>query len=163
MESISFNPIINLESKILILGTMPGIKSLEADQYYAHQRNAFWPIMFKIFDKKLTENYKARKEFILKNHLALWDTLMFCFREGSLDSKIKKEQPNRIYELLNTYPSIHSIIFNGKAAEKFHNRYFTKQSSISYYTLPSTSPANARKTFDEKLSGWAIIKELLKY
>lgn len=142
---------------------MPGIISLEENQYYAHKRNAFWTIIYTLFDEEISENYDDKKVFILKNYLALWDTLKLCFREGSLDSKIKEEQPNDILQLIKDYPSIHSVIFNGKGAKKFFHRYFAQQRSISYYTLPSTSPANARKTFNEKLSDWAIIKELLKY
>lgn len=163
MEATSFEPIINRSSKVLILGTMPGIKSLKDSQYYAHKQNAFWPIIYKLFNKEIAENYEDKKDIILKNQLALWDSLKLCFRVGSLDSKIKEEQPNEIFGLLETYTNIHSIIFNGKAAKKFYYKYFSQQKSISYYTLPSTSPANARKTFNEKLAEWVIIKELLKY
>ncbi len=160
---VSFIPIINKSSKILILGTMPGIKSLEENQYYAHKQNAFWPIIYKLFNEEISKNYDDRKKIILKNHIALWDTLKLCHREGSLDSKIKEEQPNEIFDLLETYTNIHSIIFNGKTAEKFYKKYYKQQESISYYSLPSTSPANARKTFNEKLIEWTIINELLKY
>jgi len=146
---------------VLILGTMPGIKSLNVNQYYAYKQNAFWPIIYNLFDQELSDNYDERKKMILENKLALWDSLKLCYREGSLDSKIKEEKANEIYKLLETYKSIHSILFNGKAAEKFHFKYFTKISTISYYSLPSTSPANARKSFNEKLSEWTIIKELL--
>ncbi len=142
---------------------MPGIKSLEENQYYAHKQNAFWPIIYKLFNEEISKNYDDRKKIILKNHIALWDTLKLCHREGSLDSKIKEEQPNEIFDLLETYTNIHSIIFNGKTAEKFYKKYYKQQESISYYSLPSTSPANARKTFNEKLIEWTIINELLKY
>jgi len=140
---------------------MPGIKSLEENQYYAHKRNAFWPIIYKLFDEKISKNYDDRKAFALKNNIALWDTLKLCLREGSLDSKIKEEQANEIHQLLMDYPLIHTIIFNGKSAEKFYNKYYKQQKSISYITLPSTSPANAGKTFDEKLSYWTIISKQL--
>ena len=159
---VSFSPIINSSSKVLILGTMPGIKSLKENEYYAHKQNAFWSIIYKLFDKQLSENYNDRKKFILTNKIALWDTLKLCVREGSLDSKIKEEQANDIDLLLKENPLINSIIFNGKASEKYYNKYLKQQESISYYTLPSTSPANARKTFNEKYAEWAIIKELVK-
>lgn len=142
---------------------MPGIKSLEENQYYAHKQNAFWPIIYKLFNEEISQIYDDRKKIILKNHIALWDTLKLCLRKGSLDSKIKEEQPNDIFDLLENYTNIHSIIFNGKTAEKFYKKYYNLQESISYYSLPSTSPANARKTFNEKLVDWAIINELLKY
>lgn len=162
MKSISFPPIINKKSKVLILGTMPGIKSLEEAQYYAHPRNAFWKIMFRLFNKNFSEDYEIRKNLILENHLALWDTLKLCFREGSLDSNIKNEEANNIHELLLKYPNIRHIIFNGKSAEKFYNRYFTQKEQISYRSLSSTSPANARKQLNEKLTEWSIVLDLLE-
>ena len=161
MESISFTPIINKNSKVLILGTMPGIKSLEESEYYGNKRNAFWSILFNLFNEEMTEDYGKKKEFILKHKLALWDTLKQCYREGSLDSKIKNEAPNAIHTLITNYNSIKYIIFNGKGAEKFYKRYFKPIKEISYITLASTSPANAQKTFDQKLKEWAIIKEFL--
>ncbi len=142
---------------------MPGIKSLEEAQYYAHPRNAFWQIMFSLFNKDFSEDYEIRKKLILDNHLALWDTLKLCFRQGSLDSNIKNEEANNIHDLLSKYPKIHSVIFNGKSAEKFYKRYFTKKEKLSYHTLSSTSPANARKQLNEKLSEWSMILDLLKY
>jgi len=162
MESISFEPIINKNSKVLILGTMPGIKSLEENEYYGNKRNVFWPILYQLFDEEMAENYDEKKEFILKHKLALWDTLKLCYREGSLDSKIKNEEPNAINRLINSYESINYIIFNGKGSEKFYKRYFKPVSEINYITLPSTSPANAQKSFNEKLKKWAIIKDFLR-
>ncbi len=163
MKAISFAPIINKNSKILILGTMPGIKSLEEQEYYAHPRNAFWKIMFRLFQKDFSENYEDRKNLILENRLALWDTLKLCYREGSLDTNIKDEEANEIHGLLEKYHNIHSLIFNGKNAEKYYRRYFKKRLNIRYLTLPSTSPANATKSFDEKLAEWEVIHDLLKY
>ncbi len=163
MKAISFEPIVNEQSRILILGSMPGIKSLEENQYYAHPRNAFWQIMFRLFNTEFSNNYEDRKNLILKNNLALWDTLKLCFRKGSLDTNIKNEEANEIHQLLEKYPKIHSIIFNGKAAEKFYKRYFQNKNPIKYYQLPSTSPANASKRFDEKLAEWKLILDLLKY
>jgi len=163
MKAVSFAPIVNSLSKILILGTMPGIKSLEEHQYYAHPRNAFWKIMFRLFDKNFSENYEERKKLISENNLALWDTLKLCYREGSSDTNIKNEEANEIHNLLNKYPNIHTIIFNGKNAEKFYKRYFEKKEGIKYLTLPSTSPANATKQFDEKFAEWEVIRNLLKY
>jgi len=161
MDSISFNPLISKKSTILILGTMPGIKSLQERQYYAHERNAFWFILFKLFDADFTNIYQKRVKLLLNNNLALWDTLKFCYREGSLDSNIKNAEPNNISELLNQHQQIKNIIFNGKTAEKFHDKFHARKDRISYYNLPSTSPANARKSIEDKLNEWAIIKELL--
>ncbi len=140
---------------------MPGIKSLQEQQYYAHSRNAFWIIMFKLFNVPFTVNYDNRVDLLLKNRLALWDTLQFCYREGSLDSNIKDAQPNHFSELLQQNPMIKNIIFNGKKAEKFYDKFNNRVSKIDYYCLPSTSPANARMNIEDKLNEWAIIKKLL--
>jgi len=161
MNSISFNPLISTESRILILGTMPGIKSLQAQQYYAHSRNAFWIIMFTLFDVPYSDNYEIRVDLLLKNRLALWDTLQFCYREGSLDSNIKDAQPNHFSEFLQQNSGIKYIIFNGKTAEKFYDKFNIRVAKIEYYCLPSTSPANARMTIDDKLNVWALVKKLL--
>ena len=161
MLSVSFNAIIPENAKILILGTMPGVKSLEEQQYYAHERNSFWPIMFKIFNEELPVTYKAKVAFLEQKKIALWDTLKLCYREGSLDSNIKDAEPNEIIDLLRKYPTIKNVFFNGKSAEKHHDKFHERQAGISYYSMPSTSPANARLKFVDKYDAWAMIKNHL--
>ena len=110
MQKISsFPPIINNESKILILGSIPGIKSLEMQQYYAHPQNKFWKIIFELFNEKFTTDYKERIEILEKHHIALWDVIDTCERKGSLDSEIRNEEANKIGELLHNYPNIKAI------------------------------------------------------
>jgi len=161
MKSISFEPIVSKKSKILILGTMPGIKSLQEQQYYAHERNAFWNIIFRIFDEQFSTLYEKRKELILKNGLAIWDTLKYCYREGSLDSNIKNAEPNKVNELLNQNKQIKSVVFNGQSAQKFYDKFHDRIDGITYHCLPSTSPANARLKIEDKYNEWAVIKDLL--
>lgn len=161
INSVSFEPVVGNNSKLLILGTMPGIKSLEMQQYYAHERNAFWPIIFKHFDEPFTTNYSLKLNLLSKNGIVLWDTLQFCYREGSLDSNIKDAVPNNIMELLNNNRSIKNVIFNGKGAEKYYDKFQQRIDGISYHSLPSTSPANARVKFEDKLNAWAIILSML--
>jgi hypoxanthine-DNA glycosylase len=161
MESKSFAPIIDKSSNILILGTMPGIKSLEKQEYYAHDRNAFWPILFKLFDATYSTDYQLRINILFQNRIALWDTLKFCYREGSLDSDIQHAEPNDISRLLINHPKIKSIVFNGNYAEKFYKKYNKKLPGINYLSMPSTSPANARLTFEQKLNKWSELKDLL--
>ena len=153
MTKYSFPPLINSSAKILILGSLPGEESLKQAQYYAHPRNAFWKIMFTVFNEVYSEDYSAKCELLLKNHIALWDMVHSGNREGSLDSDIKNEIPNDIEGLLNEYQSISTILLNGKKAEAMYRRYFN-QISVHTVTLPSTSPANARLNFEEKLSLW---------
>jgi len=161
MNSISFGPIISEKSKVLILGTMPGSKSLSEQQYYAHERNVFWYIIFKIFNEKFSEHYDKRKNLILKNGLALWDTLKYCYRIGSLDSNIKNAEPNNIIGLLDQNRQIKNIIFNGQTAQKFYDKFQDREEGINYYCLPSTSPANARMKIDDKFNEWTMIKALI--
>ncbi len=160
MDSFSFAPIININSKVLILGTMPGVKSLEDAEYYAHKRNAFWRIIFDIFNESYSDNFKIKLRILLKHRLSLWDILKYCYREGSLDSNIIKEKPNDISKFLTENSNIKTIIFNGKSAEKLFKKYFSEFNSIKKLQLPSTSPANARISFKEKLEKWYIIKDL---
>ena len=161
MKSISFDAIVPVNAKILILGTMPGVKSLEAHQYYAHERNAFWPIMFAIFSHNSSADYTTKILLLNEKKIALWDTLKLCYREGSLDSNIKDAEPNEIMNLLTQTPSIKHVFFNGKSAEKYYDKFHKRATGISYQSMPSTSPANARLKFEDKLNAWKVVKELL--
>lgn len=155
----SFEPIINTNCKVLILGTMPGMKSLQKQEYYGHERNAFWKIIYLVFEEQLNHDYSYKKEFLLKHNIALWDVLKSCNREGSSDSNIKNPIPNNIIELLVKYPNIKSICFNGESAEKLFKRFIIKaigDINISFNTLPSTSPANTIK-FERKYEEWKKI------
>ncbi len=161
LRLLSFDPIIDQQSEILILGTMPGIISFQTNEYYGNNQNIFWKLIFEIFHSPLSQKYSSRKKILLQNNLALWDNLQFCEREGSLDSKIKQESPNDFKALFSKYPAIKYIIFNGKASEKFFKKY-NKQlfTNIQNFTLLSTSPANASKTYSQKLKEWRILNTL---
>ncbi|MDI1309873.1 MAG: DNA-deoxyinosine glycosylase [Methylotenera sp.] len=153
-----FEPIVDEESEIIILGSMPGIQSLQAGEYYAHKQNAFWKILNKIFPQHSLNNYEEKIAMLRLNNIALWDVLKSCERQGSLDYDIilKTMQVNDFYELFNKYPRIQKVCFNGAFAEKSYTRFVLKnlKSSISYVRLPSTSPAHASLSFDEKLMLW---------
>ncbi|KAF2079831.1 DNA-deoxyinosine glycosylase [Flavobacterium sharifuzzamanii] len=161
MKSFSFAPISSPTSKILILGTMPGTKSLELNQYYGHNQNNFWKFMFQILREEFSNDYEIRKNLLIKNNIALWDVLQFCERVGSLDSAIKNEIANDFENFLETHPQIESILFNGQKAAAFFKKYVHLKKEYKTFTLPSTSPANAGKTFQDKLNKWSIIKTLL--
>lgn len=161
MKSFSFPPISSQDSKILILGTMPGTKSLELNQYYGHKQNNFWKFLFTIIGEEFSMDYQTRKNLLIKNKIALWDVLQFCDRVGSLDSAIKNEIANDFESFLNTHPQIEYIFFNGQKAEAFFKKYVHLEKEYKSFTLPSTSPANASKTFQDKLREWNIIKTLL--
>ena len=161
MKSFSFPPISSQDSKILILGTMSGTKSLELNQYYDHKQNNFWKFLFTIIGEEFSMDYQTRKNLLIKNKIALWDVLQFCDRVGSLDSAIKNEIANDFESFLNTHPQIEYIFFNGQKAEAFFKKYVHLEKEYKSFTLPSTSPANASKTFQDKLREWNIIKTLL--
>lgn len=156
MEIHSFPPISSPSSRILILGTMPGQDSLRQQQYYAHHRNAFWPLMFKIFEQSYTDNYTAKQNLLLSRHIALWDTLQSCIRSSSLDSDIQMEKPNQLSDFLREHQLISHIFFNGQKAGQFFKKY-TVDVQLPQIILPSTSPAHAI-SFSNKLNHWSIIK-----
>ena len=161
----SFKPSIDNNSKVLILGSMPGIKSLEEQQYYAHPQNRFWKVMASICNEpKLHEfDYDLKLKTLLKNNIALWDTIKTCKREGSLDSDIKNETPNDIRKLLKLYPNIKTICLNGNKSYSSFKKYFPNLSErYNCLKMPSTSPANARYSLDKLIEEWSIyVKEAI--
>ncbi|MBQ2644186.1 DNA-deoxyinosine glycosylase [bacterium] len=156
----SFKPSIDNNSKILILGSMPGVKSLEEQQYYAHSQNRFWKNMGNICNEpKLPEfDYDLKLKILLKNNIALWDTIKSCKRKGSLDSDIQNETPNDIRKLLKKYPNIKTICLNGNKSYTTFKKYFPDLlEKYSCHKMPSTSPANAKYSLDILIREWAKI------
>ena len=162
MLKYSFAPLIEEDSKILILGTMPGEQSILMNQYYGHSRNNFWKILFTLFGKELSKEYIDKIDLLKQNKIAVWDVLESCHRIGSLDSAIKLEVANDLNNFLKKYPNIKSIYFNGQLAAKLFRKHFSMISNYNFYTLPSTSPANASKNFESKIAEWKIILDELK-
>jgi len=154
----SFSPIIDNASKILILGSIPGVKSLEKQQYYGHPQNKFWKIIFELFHEEFTENYNERIAILKKHHIALWDVIDSCERKGSLDSEIKNEEANQIPELLEEYPNVKAIFCNGGKSYKNLQKLLGKNFKIPIYLLPSTSPLHTI-SFEKKLEDWKMILE----
>ncbi|WP_264538096.1 DNA-deoxyinosine glycosylase [Flavobacterium sp. N1736] len=161
MKSFSFAPITSNNANILILGTMPGTKSLELNQYYGHKQNNFWKFMFAILNENFSEDYETKKALLQKNKIALWDVLQFCDRIGSLDSAIKNEIANDFETYLENHPNIKTILFNGQKAAAFFKKYVHLKKEYQLITLPSSSPANASQTFQTKLEEWKIIETLI--
>lgn len=158
----SFDSIIDKSCRVLILGSVPSVKSLEINQYYGNPRNQFWKIVYELFEEKYQEEYEERKKFLLKHNIALWDVIKGCDREGSLDTAIKNEEANNFEELINEYQNIDTIIFNGgKAHDTFKKLVgFEQFKNIKFYKLPSTSPAHTI-SFDKKIDKWSILKRIL--
>ncbi|MCW3161666.1 DNA-deoxyinosine glycosylase [Chryseobacterium oryctis] len=152
----SFAPIINQDSKILILGSIPGVKSLEMQQYYAHPQNKFWRIIFELFQEEFTEDYNQRIQVIQQNRIALWDVIDSCERKGSLDSEIRNEEANQIPELLKEYPNIKAIFCNGGKSYKSLKKMLGKDFQVPIHLMPSTSPLHTI-SFERKIEKWKLI------
>ncbi len=152
----SFAPIVAPGAHTLILGSMPGIASLEAGEYYAHPRNAFWPIMGALFGARPELPYTERTSILTANGIAVWDVLQSCEREGSLDADIRAEVPNDFAAFFAAYPGICRIGLNGgKAAVSFRRHALPHLPEGSgLYLLPSTSPAHAARSVDAKCALW---------
>ena len=156
----SFPPVAAPGARVLIVGSMPSVKSLADAQYYAHPRNAFWPILFTVFGRERTDDYEQKKRLIVENHLALWDAARSCEREGSLDSDMRKIEFNDFAALFDRCPGIRVVLCNGGTA----HRLFLKTGCAGDRTvirLPSTSPAYTMR-FEKKLEMWreAILEAL---
>jgi hypoxanthine-DNA glycosylase len=154
----SFAPVIDKSVCYLILGTIPGKESLAHQQYYANKRNAFRKIISEIYHVPLDENYEKFLEAMLFNNVGLWDVVHSCERDGSLDSKIKNPKFNDIEGLIEEHNRIHTILFNGLGAYKFFEKRYRDTDlleRVKTVALPSTSPAHARMTFEEKLTAWS--------
>ena len=157
----SFPPVIHENSKILILGSVPGVKSLEMQQYYGHPQNKFWKIMFEILKEEYSSEYQEKIDLLNRNKIALWDVIDSCERHGSLDSAIKNEEANRIEDLLKSFPNIKAIFCNGQKSFKNLQRLLGKENEIPVVALPSTSPAYAVMSFNQKLKEWKKISAYL--
>jgi len=158
----SFAPVYRTDARIIVLGSMPGNASLDADQYYAHPRNQFWPMMARVFQFDLADTYAERLLQLKEHRCALWDALKHCEREGSLDSSIQltSEVPNDFVWLLDQLPQLELIIFNGKKAEQSFKKHRVallepRLAALRTECLPSTSPANASLSFDAKYLVWS--------
>lgn len=152
----SFEPIAAPDARLLILGSMPGVASLDAGQYYAHRQNAFWRIMGDLVGAGPDKDYDERKRILTERGIAVWDVLKCCVRPGSLDADIRDEIPNDFASFFVAHPRITRIGLNGgKAAASFkaHAAHYCP-SSVTVTRLPSTSPAYAARSFAEKCEMW---------
>lgn len=158
----SFPPVAAPDARRLILGSMPGEASLNAGQYYAHPRNAFWRIMGDLLGAGPALPYPARLARLTAAGIALWDVVADCERRGSLDAAIVREsvQANDFRHFFAEHPGIEQVFFNGAAAEKLFRRHVLPGLDgvpIELHRLPSTSPAHAARGYADKLAAWSVI------
>jgi hypoxanthine-DNA glycosylase len=155
----SFPFSVSSEARILILGSMPGQKSLEAQQYYAHPHNLFWDVMGGLFGAGRQLEYQKRLQILKEHRIALWDVVFQCRRSGSLDSNIRAATPNNFRAFFVKYSRIHSVFFNGQKAEQLFKKLVLNNlgetaQKLRFVRLPSTSPAHASLTRDQKKARW---------
>ena len=151
-----FPPVVAESTHTLILGSFPGEASLAATQYYAHPRNQFWRLLGAVIGEPLHEfDYPPRLEHVLKHGIGVWDVLAACTREGSLDVAIRNATPNDFASFREYAPQLKKVCFNGKTAGRFAP--VIAEAGYQTLVLPSSSPANAMLSFDQKLRLWREI------
>lgn len=160
-QAIGFPPVVGAAPTVLILGSMPGQRSLQAQQYYAHPRNAFWPIMQAVFGIDTASGYGTRVNALAQAGVALWDVLGACERPGSLDADIDADTAitNDFAGFFANHAGIERVLFNGGAAERYYLRRVlpalaNERQALPRLRLPSTSPAYAAMRFEQKLAHW---------
>ena len=152
-----FPPLYDGDSQILILGSFPSVKSREQNFFYGHPQNRFWKVTAAVFDLPVPNTIEEKKRFLHQNHIALWDVIGSCDITGSSDSSIKNVCDNDLSDILNG-SHISRIFVNGKAAEKYYNRYTRSATGMDAFCLPSTSPANAAWSLEKLIGAWSVIK-----
>ena len=148
-----FEPICNENSRILILGSFPSVKSREQSFYYGHPQNRFWRMLSGVFGEQTPVSLEEKKEFLLSHAIALFDVISSCEIEGSSDSSIKNATPNDIRSIVEG-AQIEKIITNGKLAHKLYEKHIASTVALPEVCLPSTSPANAAFSLDRLISEW---------
>lgn len=156
----TFGPLFDENSEILILGSFPSVKSREVEFFYGHPQNRFWKVISSIYNCPLPQTIDEKKEFALKNHIALWDTIDSCDIIGSDDSSIKNAVPTDINYVLSS-AKIKMIFCNGAVSHKLYMKLSYPLTNIAAIKLPSTSPANAAYSLDKLISIWS--EEISKY
>lgn len=150
-------PVYNKESKILILGTFPSVKSREGEFFYHHPQNRFWKVICSIFNERLPETIEEKKQLLLRNRIALWDVVQSCEITGSADSSIRNVIPNDITPIL-TEADIKKIFANGNTAYNLYKKYIYDKVGRDIVKLPSTSPANASFSLERLIEEWTCIR-----
>lgn len=153
----SFAPVFAPDSRVLILGTMASPASLRAHFFYGHPQNAFWRILTDLTGEEPGQTPDTKRMFLLRHHIALWDTLESCVREGAADSAIHEERPSDIVGLVRQCPALRAVFLNGGTALRFYKKYHAPQIALPFFGLPSTSPANARGGYTAKLEAWRTL------
>ena len=152
------HPVFDESSKILILGSFPSVKSREANFFYGHPQNRFWKVLASVFGEEIPMTVEEKREFLLRNHVAVWDVIHACDIVGSSDSSIKNVVANDLSVILDV-AKIEQIFVNGKTAEQYYKKYIEKEIGRKAICLPSTSPANAAWKVERLVDVWKQVKD----
>ena len=152
-----FGPLYNKESRILILGSFPSVKSREQNFFYGHPQNRFWKVIAALYEQPLPQTIEEKKQLILDNGLALWDSIASCEITGSSDSSIKNARANDITVILDSC-NIERIYCNGRKSHELYRKYIEPATGRTAVCLPSTSPANAQWSLEKLIGAWAEIR-----
>lgn len=150
----TFDPVYNSESKILILGSFPSVKSRENHFYYGHPQNRFWKVLASVFNWNIPTTIEEKKQMLLENGVAIWDVIASCSIVGSSDTSIKDVVVNDFSKILEE-SQIENIYVNGTKAYELYHRYAEEKTGIKAIKLPSTSPANAAWNLERLCAAWA--------
>ena len=162
MRKAAFAPIVDAQTRVLILGSLPGDQSLAAARYYANPRNRFWHLVGDVIDKPALPElaYDERLAVLLASRIGLWDAVATAERPGSLDSAIRKVEPAALTALSASLPQLRAVAFNGKASAKIA-RPLLLQSHCTLLDLPSSSPAHAAMPYAQKRQAWLQLRQFL--
>ena len=155
-----FPPLYDETSRILILGSLPSVKSREQMFFYGHPQNRFWPLLASLFGEPAPASIEEKRELALRHHIAMWDTIYSCDIKGSSDSSIRNVVPTDLKRIVET-SQISQVFCNGKTSGNYYHRYQEKILGIPAIVLPSTSPANAAWTMARLEGAWQVIPEAL--
>ena len=158
-QTHGFGPVYNENSLILILGSFPSVKSREAGFYYGHPRNRFWPLIAALTGENIPETIDEKRSLLLRNRIALWDSVESCEISGSSDSSIRNITPVEITQITSQC-SIRKILCNGAVSHKYYNQYLKPVTGIEAEKLPSTSPANAAWSLERLKQVWGAAMEV---
>ena len=152
------DPVYDKNSRVLILGSFPSVKSRESGFFYGHPQNRFWKVLSGILNVPLPETVEEKKKMLLDHHIAVWDVIASCRITGSSDSSIKDVVPNDFTKILSE-SSIHCIFANGATSWNLYKKYIVERTGIEAVKLPSTSPANAAWNLERLKTAWKVILE----
>ncbi len=156
-----FGPLYDAQSEILILGSLPSVKSREQNFFYGHPHNRFWPLLAALFGERAPQTVEEKKALALRRHIALWDTILSCDIVGSSDSSIRNVAPTDLRTFL-AGSQVRRVFCNGATSGRYYKQYQAGTLGLEATVLPSTSPANAAWTMEKLLDAWRVVREELE-